>query len=369
MTDKKQRPRQPIIEWDLGTAHDFFISYSVLKDPKKSGVRSAWASGMRARLQAEDRAILDEALVVIGKLTTWLYYLPQPKDVESCLAALSHVPAESRLATLTHCPKQEDECSLTQQLLIAVSRRGSWNDDDLESLGALHAKMKSNHHGPSSEDLKMILTWWADAEKYGEKYLRALRHYYEVFFKEEEQRIIPKLRLALERTKERSKQLSSIELIEEVSHGIRYEGIPNIRKITLIPSYWISPFVMIVNTDKQHQLFTFGARPIEDSLVPGEPVPDALRVSLKALADPTRLRILRYLHQEPLTMAELTKRLRLRMPTVIHHLSALRLAGLVLIHVEKEVKGHRQRFSARAEGLDTALQSLKAFLESDQESA
>ena len=226
--------------------------------------------------------------------------------------------------------------------------------------------MKSNHHGPSREDLKIILTWWADAEKHGEKYLHALRHYYEVFFKEEEQRIIPKLTSALEHTKQRSKQISSIELIEEVSHGIRYEGMPDIKKITLIPSYWISPFVMIANTDKQHQLFTFGARPAEDSLVPGESIPDALRVSLKALADPTRLRILRYLHQEPLTMAELTKRLRLRMPTVIHHLSALRLAGLVLIHVEAGDK-RRQSFSARTEGLDATLQSLKAFLESDQE--
>ena len=366
MTDKKQQPKQPVIEWDQGTAHDFFISYSVLKDPKKFGVRSAWASGMRARLQAEDKAILDEALMVINQPTMWLYSLPQPKDVESCLAALSQVPAESRLATLTRCPAQEDKCSSAQQLLIAVSKRGSWNDDDLESLGALYAKIKPNHHGPSREDLKIILTWWAEAEKYGEKYLRALRHYYEVFFKEEEQRIIPKLRSALEYTKERSKHLTSIELIEEVSHGIRYEGIPDIKKITLIPSYWISPFVMIGNTNKQHQLLRFGARPAEDSLVPGEPIPDALRVSLKALADPTRLRILRYLHQEPLTMAELTKRLRLRMPTVIHHLSALRLAGLVLIHVEAGDK-RRQRFSARAEGLDTALQSLKAFLESDQE--
>jgi Bacterial regulatory protein, arsR family len=76
-------------------------------------------------------------------------------------------------------------------------------------------------------------------------------------------------------------------------------------------------------------------------------------------------------------MAELTKRLRLRMPTVIHHLSALRLAGLVSIHIEtlasihadNKAKGHRQRYGARVESLDATLLALKSFVESDQELA
>ena len=70
------------------------------------------------------------------------------------------------------------------------------------------------------------------------------------------------------------------------------------------------------------------------SLVPGELVPDALYQPLKALADPTRLRILRYLSDEPLTPAALARRLRLRSPTVIHHLDALRLARLVILTLE-----------------------------------
>lgn len=95
------------------------------------------------------------------------------------------------------------------------------------------------------------------------------------------------------------------------------------------------------------------------SLVPGEVVPDALHLSLKALADPTRLRILRYLIAQPLTPAQLSRRLRLRVPTVVHHLHALRLAGL--IHVTLEAGGER-RYAARPGAVAANYEALATFL-------
>ena len=370
MPTHERTTEQMRISWDWGTAYDFFISFAILKDPKKFGIRSSWASGMRARLQPEDREVLDTSLVVLNTPAKWIHSLPHPKDVGHCLVALSQIQPQNRLATLASCPIQEDEHSSEQELLVSVSKKGSWNETDLEVLRAFRTSKKASRHpGPSIEDLTLILDTWSQAEVFGEGLLHALRSYQDVFFKEEEQRISSKLNRALEHAQERSKTLSSLALIEEISQGIRYDDLPLIEELTLVPSYWINPFVQIHVIGTNRQLWAFGARPVEDSLVPGEPVPDALRVSLKALADPTRLQILRYLHQEPLTMAELTKRLRLRMPTVIHHLSALRLAGLVSIHVGTKGKGHRQRFGIRSEGLDAALRSLKAFLENDQESA
>ncbi|NJN55024.1 MAG: ArsR family transcriptional regulator, partial [Anaerolineae bacterium] len=47
-------------------------------------------------------------------------------------------------------------------------------------------------------------------------------------------------------------------------------------------------------------------------------------------------RILKYLSEEPLTPAELARRLRLRPPTVIHHLDALRLARLVHVTLSQQ---------------------------------
>ena len=106
-------------------------------------------------------------------------------------------------------------------------------------------------------------------------------------------------------------------------------------------------------------LFIYGARPSGESLVPGEEVPDDLLRMLKSLADPTRLRILRYLIQEQLTPAELSRRLRLRAPTVTHHLHTLRLAGLVRF----VMRGKSERlYFARMESVKTIYALLKNFL-------
>jgi DNA-binding transcriptional ArsR family regulator len=81
--------------------------------------------------------------------------------------------------------------------------------------------------------------------------------------------------------------------------------------------------------------------------------------ALKALADPTRLRILRYLSRQPLTPTELSRILRLRPPTVLHHLQALRLAGLVAIRVSENGE---KRYGARSETLNVIFKSVKDFI-------
>jgi DNA-binding transcriptional ArsR family regulator len=92
-------------------------------------------------------------------------------------------------------------------------------------------------------------------------------------------------------------------------------------------------------------------------------MPDALNKALKAMADPTRLRILRYLAEEPLTPSELSRRLRLRAPTVVHHLYALRIAGLVHLTLGKGVE---RRYAIRREGVSGTLAALDEFLGMDR---
>ena len=107
-------------------------------------------------------------------------------------------------------------------------------------------------------------------------------------------------------------------------------------------------------------MILFGARPESDSLVPGELVPDSLMASLNALSDPTRLRILRYLSSESLTTTQLATRLRLRTPTVVHHLKALRTAGLVYV-----ISGHQKKevhYQTRTERLNMTCEVLEQFV-------
>jgi DNA-binding transcriptional ArsR family regulator len=69
---------------------------------------------------------------------------------------------------------------------------------------------------------------------------------------------------------------------------------------------------------------------------------------------------LRYLNEEQLTPAQLSRRLRLRAPTVIHHLSALRLAGLVHLIMDNEGE---KRYAARLEAVPGIFTSLGKYLQ------
>ena len=82
------------------------------------------------------------------------------------------------------------------------------------------------------------------------------------------------------------------------------------------------------------------------------------------MSDPTRLKILHYLAKEPQSPAALSRRLRLRPPTVTHHLQALRLAGLVQVRLGGGYK-EKKSYAARKEAVKAACKALDSFISSD----
>jgi DNA-binding transcriptional ArsR family regulator len=347
----------PQLEWDWGTAYDLFISLAVLHKPSEFSVRRAWAAGVRARLTPPVREVLEQSLQLIHVPLGWIHSLKRPKDASGVLWALGQVPPAERLPLLTRHPDQPPEL---KHLFQQVADRGAWDDGDLEALRTACSCAESMK-APDTEDLTTILDWWSRVEEFGERYLHALHAYQEAFFEEEEKRIRPALRNALADARALAKRLALPDLLEELSQGLRYSAMPDVAAWVLAPSYWVTPLVMFDQASSDQVIWVFGARPHDASLVPGEAVPDAMLRALKALSDPTRLRILHYLAQEPLTPAELARRLRLRPPTVTHHLKALRLAGLVQLTLD-EGQGDK-RYSARVETVKLTFGSLNSFLE------
>ena len=357
MPTDEQPPKKkggPKIEWDWGTAYDFFISLHVLHKPNKFGLRGAWAAGVRSRLPEADRELLEEYNAFLHWPLNWVHQLPEPKDAETVLYALKHLPPKERLSTLFLVPAGMKK---RNELVQNVIERESWTQEDLAQLETFFGKEKE--YKPPYR-LEKMLDFWANTEEIGQKYLKALQSYHEVFFAEEEKRIQPKLEVALENAKKSAKQQPLSDLLEQLFQGLRFVELAEFEKLILAPSYWSTPIVIYSDVDKNSRILTFGARPAEDSLVPGEVIPDAVLQALKALSDPTRLRILRYLAHENLTPAELSRRLRLRAPTVTHHLLVLRLAGLVNYTLEK--KNERQ-YSSRLETVAATFKALKSFLE------
>jgi DNA-binding transcriptional ArsR family regulator len=341
------------VSWDFGSAYDFFTSLHVLHEPARFGLRPAWAAGVRSRLPGEDRETLEQAEAALWIPLYWIQTLDDPKDSATALRALRRIPAEERLAALALPPKLPEDA---ESIYREVAARETWGSAELEALRAVYQHQRSIPH---SKVLEVRLSVWSQSKPFGARYLKALQSYQDVFFSEEEKRIRGVLRDAVESAQERAKQIPVVELIEELSHGVRFESDFDWRELVLAPSYWISPLVVFEQLGGGKEMFLFGARPADVSLVPGEMVPEGMLRTVKTLGDPTRLRILRYLARESIAPAELARRLRLRPPTVTHHLNLLRLAGLVFLTLEED--GGR-RYEARPEAIDEAFEILKSFL-------
>jgi DNA-binding transcriptional ArsR family regulator len=344
----------PKLEWEWGTAYDMFISLEVLHTPTEFGVRGAWASSVRKRIPSKEREILELGRHLFHIPFHWIHSLPDPKDAITVLFTLRQIPATERVCRLALCDEKSEFASLVQN----IADRGSWTEEEFEIYHNM--VMEKEEKSISRKKLTTYLDGWARAEEIGEKYPEALRVYQEVFFSEEEKRIRPALKEALERAQALAEELELPDLLEELSQGLRFTEIPEMEVLTLVPSFWVTPLMYFGALGKDRNIWVFGARSADQSLVPGETVPDALLRALKALSDPTRLKILHYLSQEPLSPAALSRKLRLRAPTVTHHLQTLRLAGLVQVTL-----GHgkeKKSFATRTEVVKATCQALETFL-------
>jgi DNA-binding transcriptional ArsR family regulator len=346
----------PQIVWDIGTAYDFFISLSTLHHPNKFGLRGAWAAGVRSRLPTPEREFLQDVMDFMSWPVDWVYQLPQPKNAQTALNVLSDLAPAERLPALTLGTAENDY----SRILRSIAVKGSWDTADEDAIWELHAHEYAAHNKkrPKRQDLSPILKWWVNLEEFGNMIQSSLQAYYDVFFAEDELRIEPALRQELEHAQKIAEDSNIVELLEAISQGVQFEEIPQTEKLILAPSFWASPLLLWGMQTPQQMLLVFGARPSDASMVPGDVIPDALFQALKALADPTRLRILRYLMAKPMTPAELARRLRLRPPTVIHHLDTLRLARLIYVTISYEGR----RYQARKAAVEETYSLLDTFL-------
>ncbi|MCL4265236.1 MAG: winged helix-turn-helix domain-containing protein [Anaerolineae bacterium] len=359
---------EPQLTWEVGTAYDLFISLDVLHDPDRFGLRGNWAAGVRSRLPVEQREFLQDVMTFhhVWPLP-WLISLPEPKDSRTVLERLEEIPAGRRLHEMTNCYMDES----FKTLLYRVAEHAAWDETDQQQLvdlyTGMHRKEGKSKKKVSDEEVQATLHVWANAEQFGLNYVEALKSYYEVFFHEEEERILPALAQSAARAQTLAGTIPLDELLNELSQGLRfdYEDVTAVQEVAMIPSFWTTPLSYFGPIGQGHVkwAFLFGGRPNDMSLVPGEVVPELLYNTLKALADPTRLRILKHLSEGPLTPAELARRLRLRPPTVIHHLDALRLARLV--HVTLSQQG--RRYAARQEAIGATCDLLHQFVSGERD--
>jgi len=346
----------PKISWDHGTAYDFFASLYVIHSPADFGLRPSWAAGIRSRLSSESRDVFSVTSIHLNIPALWLYGLPQPKPARSVLDALEALRPEEILPALASEAGAREPCDL---LVRRVRDQGRWDEADVEAYRSCMAPMYKKTPAAEPKTIGRWLDCWARSDRFGESFRRGLREYYEVFYREEERRILPDLERSLVRAQELAGRVPAAELFETLSRGIRVESHLQQRELVLVPCWWCSPRILYMNLEPGRQVVLFGARPAEASLVPGDSVPGELLLALEALSDPTRLTILQALSEAPLTQADIARRLRLRPPTISHHLKSLRIAGLIAYIGEGPGE---TRYGVRLPQIDETCSQLKAFL-------
>ena len=81
---------------------------------------------------------------------------------------------------------------------------------------------------------------------------------------------------------------------------------------------------------------------------------------LRALGDPTRLRLLRLIAAEPRSLQSLAAEVKLSLPTVSHHIRELRGAGL--IRHEVGGRGRESKYTIRWPSALRAFEQLEEFI-------
>lgn len=136
--------------------------------------------------------------------------------------------------------------------------------------------------------------------------------------------------LELEALKYRTDQsvLSSIDLVEKATNGIRFHPAENRHELILIPTFHMAPLNRVYGLKNTIIiLFTVEADPV-DNLYPS----DKLLRKIKVLSDENRLRIVQLLATEEKTFTEIGKLMKLSKSNLHYHLTMLRSSGIIRIH-------------------------------------
>lgn len=193
----------------------------------------------------------------------------------------------------------------------------------------------------------------ADLGAWRDRVVAALRFWHAHYFADVDPAIFAHLQADAEARRAQAAVTPMLELIAEATNGL-YIDPPEHGQVLMVPQHHMRPWNLSCGSGNM-RVILYPAEPPQAN--PDDP-PLALSRLTRALSDENRLRILRFLAQAPLTLAELTERTGLAKSTVHHHMVMLRAAGLVIIH-EKERDG---RYSLRPGWLDLVAGRLSGFV-------
>jgi DNA-binding transcriptional ArsR family regulator len=323
---------------------DDHSSYDVGAD-RVAAVRDALAPDLLARAEAlgggDDRSFFS--------LSNAAARLDAPGDVDQLLALLDGEP------------------TLPWRLLLSLATQDvDWEEapadgralarGDADALARLRERC-GVHREQVPAEVRRLLD--ADPERHGREVAAVVRETRDAVWG----RLGPEAMAAIERdATHRRERVAAGEdvaaLVLEATNGYALEDDPSIRRILLLPSFWLRPWIIV---DQLFDLDTLVlSTPVADAFValPAEVPPPSLLKLSKALADEGRLKLLRRMSTGPVSLGEATEQLGVAKATAHHHLSILRQAGLVVMHGG----GRSTRYALRIDPAEAAHDAIAAYV-------
>lgn len=235
------------------------------------------------------------------------------------------------------------------QALIEQAAQG-----DVEAVSALMRDVEEH-----KAEVIDYLRWMVETEGLPERFASALERFRSDVFAEFEEEFAGAIARAAAARRAAPTRGSAKEVVEEVTSGIDFEIPLGITRVILVPSVLTRP-LSLIDVYRSTLVVYYG---IADEFIDSDPEapPSWLVRTYKALSDERRLRILRRLSEGPASLDDLTEMLGLTKSTVHHHITLLRGAGLIRVHLSEE-KSREKSFSLREQSLTDATGYLDSYL-------
>ncbi|HUP27900.1 MAG TPA: winged helix-turn-helix domain-containing protein [Chloroflexia bacterium] len=350
-----------VLDWDWGTAYEMVLSLRTLFHPKQYGLPAPWAAGVRKRISAQAQRELKD---FYNPPFAFIAYAPfhlilemqGPKNSTAFLDFVEAIPDQD-FSRRMFWPRF-GEPAFYEITARALAGEGT-SEADIEDY---RRAMEGSRFAllPTATEVRRLFADMAEPATTKKRWLRAMREYHTEFFAEEEVREAPALEKMLAQAQALATTVSVPDLIEQLSNGFTISRDMELKRLVLVPSIWHHPFVVNQELDEHEVLLIWGAHPAGFKLVPGESVPSDAMLVLRALNDPTRLRLLRLIASEPRSLISLAHEVKLSLPTVSHHIRELRGAGLIRLEVAG--KGRESNYTVRWSSAQNAFDDLERFV-------
>ncbi|TQR17876.1 ArsR/SmtB family transcription factor [Psychrobacillus soli] len=192
-----------------------------------------------------------------------------------------------------------------------------------------------------------------NSKRLKEHLISVMTGWYEEVIKKEVEQLHTILQIDYEMKREMADKMSTEELVEWTTGGITYLPELNVSNVLLIPQYIYRPWNIEADLENT-KVFYY---PIaNESITPNDRYTpnNFLVLKHKALGDEVRLRIVKLLEEQNLTLQDITEKLNIGKSTIHHHLKILRAAKLVEIIDAK--------YALKRNSLDMLSKELEFYL-------